>query len=124
MVSLGGSFSSLDITSDDAYAIMMKSDLCPMLSIQLNYLDRVGRREVLINTDRNTFLLNLIDGSLMINGVKENYAVPRDHTYSEMHKEMLKGRLDIICSLSEAENILKLITASERSSKEGEWVKI
>ncbi len=78
----------------------------------------------MVNTDQNTFLLNLFDGSLFIGKNREKYDVKRDYTYRKMHSETLKDKHGIACSSLEAEAVLKLIAAVEKSSDDNAWVRI
>lgn len=120
---LGGHFSELEITSDDIFALMLATPRCPVLMLQLNYLDRLARRTVLINTSKHTIEADLIKGTITIDADKESISVGRDDTYRAMHEAILSGNGDSLCSLDEGVNILRLIEVAEWAAKHGEWVK-
>jgi predicted dehydrogenase len=122
VAAVGGHFSLLEIDSDDVFSLMLDTPACPVVSLQLNYLDTVGRRFMLINTARNTILVDLVKGIVMLDGESETFNVERDMTYREMHKAMLAGDLRDICSLREGEDTMCLIEAAELASKNREWV--
>ena len=50
LTALGGHYSSLAGDSEDVFCLLLKMENCPAVTLQLNYLDRTGRREILINT--------------------------------------------------------------------------
>ena len=56
----GGHYSTLDGNSDDVFCLLLKMESCPAVSLQMNYLDRLGRREILINTEEHTYHLDLV----------------------------------------------------------------
>lgn len=120
---LGGHYSSLEITSDDIFALMLVMPQCPIVTLQLNYLDRMARRSVLINTSSHTIEADLIKGTITIDRVSESFIVDRDHTYRAMHEAILSGSTDTLCTLDEGLDTLRLINAAERAARHGEWVK-
>lgn len=123
MAALGGHYSSLEITSDDTFAILMSTNRCPVVSLQLNYLDRIGKRRILVNTDGHTFEADFTTGQLLIDGQAEEYRVDRDHTYREMHRALLGGDTDTACTFAEGLEVVKMISAAERAVAEGTWIK-
>lgn len=119
---LSGRLSSLEITSDDTFACLMVTPACPVVSVQLNYLDRAGRRAVLVNTDKHTFELDFVRGTLQVDRGTESVAVERDDTYRAMHAEALAGHFTTLCSLEDGMSTMRLIEAAERSARQGAWV--
>ena len=77
----GGHFSHLEIDSDDSYTLLMETQRCPLVSIHMNYLDRVPRREILVNTDQHTVRVDLINNTMMIDGVQKTVRAVRVDTY-------------------------------------------
>lgn len=120
---LGGHFSSLDIDSDDVFALLMKMEACPAVTLQMNYLDRVGRRCMVINTQAHTIEVDLGKGMIAVDGKAENHTVGRDDSYRAMHQAILHGETDSLCSLAEGMTTLQLIEAAEQSNKNGNWIK-
>lgn len=119
---LGGHFSALEITSDDVFALMLVTPACPVVTLQLNYLDRAARRFVLINTARHTVEADLISGTLTIDRSRESYATGRDDTYRAMHEAVFSNETGVLCSLDEGLETLRLIEAAELAARRGEWV--
>ena len=122
IAALGGHYSSLEITSDDAFAIMMTTARCPVVSLQLNYLDRVGKRRILVNTDNHTFEADFTTGQLLIDSQAESCLVERDHTYCEMHKALLAGDTSTVCNFAEGLEVVKMFVAAEQAVKEDRWI--
>jgi predicted dehydrogenase len=122
VAALGGQFSALEIDSDDVYALLLATPRCPVVSIQLNYLDRLSRRSFLINTDRNTIEADLISGTITIDGEVESYPIDREHTYLAMHRAMYDACVDTLCSLEEGLDVLQLIGAAEDAVARHAWM--
>lgn len=119
---LGGHFSSLEIDSDDTFALMLVTPSCPIVTLQLNYLDRLGRRSILINTTNHTIEADLVRGTITIDREIESFVIARDDTYRTMHEAILSGNTDTLCTLDEGTETLRLIAAAERAAKHGAWV--
>jgi len=122
LAALGGHFSGLEINSDDVFSIMMKTERCPVVSVQMNYLDRIGRRRIIVNTEEATIEADLIAGHILINGEREEFEVDRDHSYREMHRALLENRLQDVCSLAEGLDVMRIIAAAELAAGEERWV--
>lgn len=118
----GGHFSPLEINSDDAYTLLMETQRCPLVSIHMNYLDRVPRREVLVNTDQHTVRLDLINETMVINGVQESSSAVGGDTYRAEHEAMLAGNAEDLCTLEDAMETLETIEAAERAAASHTWI--
>ena len=119
---LGGHFSQLEIDSDDVYALLLATPKCPVVSIQLNYLDRINRRFFLVNTDHFSIQADLISGTITINDQVEVHVTVREQTYLEMHRAIQQGRTNALCSLGEGLDVLELIDAAEKSVVQHTWI--
>lgn len=122
LTALGGHLSSLTIDSDDAYSLLMQTARCPLVSIHMNYLDRVTRREIVINTHQYTIHADLIKNKLSINGIEEDFKVARDGTYRAEHQAMLNGNAKGLCTFEEARETLLTIEAAEKASSTKAWI--
>lgn len=122
LTALGGKFSQLEINSDDIYVVLAKFHRSPVVTLQMNYLERIPRREIIVNTQRLTIKADLIHNFIEINGCKEVFTVERDYTYIEQHQAVLHNRREHLCSLTEGINTVKTIEAIERVSSIGGWV--
>ena len=122
LTALGGRFSKLEISSDDLFAIMMATPRCPVVTLELNYLDRVGRRRMIVNCEERTIEADLVAGQLLIDNELEDFRVERDHTYREMHRALLEGRCQDVCTLAEGFEVVRMITAAEQAVEEGSWI--
>ena len=118
MTALGGQVSDLEIDSDDAYTLLMETKRCPMVSIHMNYLDRVSRREICVNTDRHTIRVDLIGNTIVVDDVQETVKIERDDTYLAEHQAMLTGHIGELCTLEESMETLLTIEAAERAATE------
>ena len=124
VTSLGGKLSQLDIDSDDIYTILMETAICPILSVHLNYLDRVPNRFIIVNTDKNTIKTDFISKTITIDDKKENFDYDRNLIYKRQHESMINKDYSRICSFDQGLEIVNLIQQIEKSAEnnEGHWI--
>lgn len=120
--SLMGQHSHLEIDSEDVVAIMMSTENCPVVTVQLNYLDRITHRDIVINTDNHTFRADLVNGTFQVDDDKEELLVERDATYRLQHRAVLNGDYASLCSFAEGLEVVEMIDATERSFKSEGWI--
>ena len=123
VAAIGGRLGDLEISSDDCWGLLLELDNCPLVTLQVNYLDRPGARQILINTARHTFRADLVAHTLECDGAAETFAVARDDTYRAQHKAILAGRAETLCALSDAARTMQLVAAAERAARTGTWVR-
>ena len=122
LCSAGGKLSALEIESEDVFSILMKCQQCPLVTVQLNYLDRRPRREVIVNTERHTFTLDFIANTLCRDRDSKSIELARNDTYRDQHLAMLGEGSQILCSPDRALETVGLIEAIEESAKKGAWI--
>lgn len=122
VAALGGRLSTLRIGSDDCWAILMATERCPAVTLQLNYLDRPGRRDIVAVTDDGALRADLVANTLDRNGAVERFDVERDDSYIAMHRAMLDGREAELCSEAAGTAVVGLIDAIERAGRDAAWV--
>lgn len=123
VAALGGQLSHLEIDSDDVYALLLATPACPVVTLQMNYLDRGTHRTVRVNTDRHTIVADLVQGSVSVDGACESFGCERDFTYLAMHRAALAGGGDHqLCALQQGEEVVRLIEAAEQAAHTKEWV--
>lgn len=119
---VGGHISPLEIRSDDCWSLLLELDGCPSVSVQINYLDRPGRRQLIVNTADHTYIADLIRGTLERDGRTQVFQVETDHTYRALHRAILAGDTARLCTLAQGNRVMQLIAASERAAGEGQWI--
>lgn len=124
LTALGGKNSNLNITSDDSYCILMNMINCPLVCINLNYLDRIPQRKIIINTYDSTICLDLINNEIEINGQKKSIEVEYNITYKNQHLAFLQNSFDVICSEKEGLMINKIINLAEKASTTKTWIRV
>ena len=122
VTALGGHVSSLEINSDDLFVLLMQTERCPVVSVQVSYLDRGARRRIIVNTELHTIEADLVGGTIAVDQNIETFTTERDHTYREMHRAVLAGDVDTLCSIQDGLVTLQLIEAAERSNRQKEWM--
>jgi predicted dehydrogenase len=122
VASIGGHFSHLEIDSDDVFSLIMKTHKCPIVTLQMNYIDRRARRTILVNTNNHTIFLDLIKNTLTIDENMEKHSFDRNVTYNAMHEAILNKHYVELCSLEEGIEVMNLIYAVEKANDRQVWV--
>lgn len=123
LASLMGHHSHLEIDSEDVVAILMATEHCPVVTVQLNYLDRIVHRDITINTDNHTFRADLIHGTLQIDEDREDFVTDRDVSFVAQHRAVLQGNHESLCTFAEGMAIVETIDAAEHAFQKEMWVK-
>ena len=124
VVAVGGKFSSLEIDSDDLFQISLKTRRCKLVHLELNYIDKVLRRYIIINTNNHTYKADLIASSLEIDGKVSHFESYRNYSYEKQHQYILNKDYSKLCSYDEALEDIKILDAIRNSSQKNEWIKI
>lgn len=122
VAAIGGQFSRLEVDSDDVYALLLSTARCPIITVQLNYTDQIGQRQLILNTDCGTYTADLLNGTLTSMEGIEHYSCERDDTYRAQLKALLDERFDRLCNLEQAWETLRLIAGCERAAQLGRWI--
>ncbi len=122
VATIGGRFGDLDIDSDDVFAMLLKTERAPAVTVNVNYLDTETRRELTILTDQGTIHADLINGVVRDYDVAETFTVERNDTYIAQHQAMIANDSTVICDISEGLNVMRLIAAAEHAAAEQCWV--
>lgn len=122
LAALGGRVGELGIDCDDAWALLLELDGCPVASVQMNYLDRQVRREVLVTTGRHSFHADLVRGTIAVDGEVLALPAERDAPMIAQHHAVLAGGSASLCSAAEGLRVLDMIAAAEHAAATGQWV--
>lgn len=122
LAAIGGRLSGLEIDSDDCWGILAKFEHCPLATLQINYLDRPGRREIVVNTKQHTFRADLRLATLECGGRISNFPFQQDDTYRAQHVAMLTGDMNRFCSFEGGAQVMRFLSACETAALSGEWV--
>ena len=118
----GGNLGILGIRADEAWSILVRTQAGTQCSVTLNYLDRPARREVVATTARATLHLDLVAGTLAVNGEVTHFPVARDTTYIALHDAMLEAADPRLCTPDDAHRTDRLIAAIETAARTETWV--
>lgn len=122
VTAMGGKVSNLAIDSDDIFSILLETDKCPIVSLQMNYLDQKARREVIINCESQSMKLDLINNKIEINDVVKEFHVDSNYSYREQHKAIINNDNKYLCTHEQGLAVLALIEKAEEASKKGVWL--
>lgn len=118
----GGNSCALEIDSDDHYSIMMETQKVPLVTIHINYIDRLHARQIRIAAAKESIHADLISNTLTINDQTKHFPMDRDSTYAEQHRALIQGRIERLCSLEEGMTVMETIAAAEHSSETATWI--
>lgn len=122
LASLGGHFSELDIRSSDVYSLLLVQERCEIVSINLNYLDRVPRREFIVHGRRHSVRADLVGCTFEVDGDRKSFKCDRDDTYLAQHRAMLGDGDFECCTLEEGMRVVHAIDAAEAAVSTGKWI--
>ena len=131
---LGGRSGALgpDVTTDDRWAIVVERDGGAIATVHRDALDHVGQRRLTFVAAERTVALDLVRGTLRTaegdapsadgTADEQHHPVSRDEVLAHLHRSVLGGRTEALCSIAEGLAVVRLIHAIERSVSEGRWV--
>ncbi len=112
--------SNLNITSDDICMILAKCNKT-LINISLNYLSKTPYRQILIETNNNTYHLDLITNTLKIVDQDgkitqiQNSNLQRNDTFKAMHIDALNLQ-NHICTFAQAMDTMRLIDQIQKEN--------
>ncbi len=112
---------TLEIRTEDSVSLLARTERCPLLHLELNYLDRVGQRTLTIHTRDHTYALDLVRGELRIDGERSTFDLERDGTYCAQHRALLSGDTSSLCRFEEGLEVVRLIQQLERMKGAEAW---
>jgi len=118
----GGHWSSLELDSDDTFAIMLELERAAAVTVNMNYLDRPGRRQLTVVGDEFTINADFGSGVVDVSGSKIAIPAERDDSYVSMHQRILSGDISELCTVDEALDILQLVAAAESAAISQRWI--
>ena len=124
VAAIGGHFSHLAIDSDDAFSVLAETGRCSMATLQVNYLDRIRKREIVINTDRHALHADLVAARLVVDTDTQEFSVSPDDTYLAQHRAVIADDDRYLCTLKQGMGIVELVATIERAAKSGNWISI
>lgn len=126
VTAMGGHLSALDINSDDIYSILMRCKQCPQVNIQLDYLNKIPMRQIIIQTkNQHSINIDLISGKLILNGeIKFQVDAAIQKTYIKQHELLLKQDFTDFCDYTQGIAVVKLIETIEQASIQKKWISL
>jgi predicted dehydrogenase len=110
---VGGKFSTLKIDSEDTVGLTCSFDRCPVATIQLNYCDRIGRRELVVTTDRATYVADLRNYTLATSSEAAR-SFRLEPLLNRLHQSLSESAPQHFCTLEEAMAVLTFINEVDK----------
>jgi predicted dehydrogenase len=124
LFALGGRIGEVTVDSDDAWSVSLEHENAIQASLQINYFDRPGSRNIRVNTIDHTYVVDLTQGQLWIDGDATIFEVDRDFTYMSVHRTMLHGGSSDLATIEQSSYIETIIQQIELSSLLKEWIRL
>lgn len=122
VAALGGHDSSLEIETDDHFSLLCRHDRCRAATVELNYLDRLGRRRIIVNTDASTFEVDLGQGVVRKDDQPPvKLTADKDGPIRAMHQSVLAGA-GIATDVASARRTVGLVAATVSAASEARVV--
>ena len=103
--------SDLEINCEDSAVGILEFEKCKQISFNLNLLDKFGRREIILNTNKNTYKFDIYNNVMYENGKKTVFNLNKNNTYKNMHLDILNNHGQYACTYSNSIDCLKLINS-------------
>jgi predicted dehydrogenase len=125
ITAIGGHFSKLEIDSDDVFSLMLEMKKCLVSTVQLNYLDRATRRDIIINTNNHVFRVDLIKNIFQKDSDEFPLEFDTNYSYRMQHKAIMDNNDFYLCNFESGKDVMSLIDAAEKSaySENNIWIK-
>ena len=105
--------SDLEISSDDYFSGFFSAKKCENVNIEMNYLDHIIQRHIVINTNTATFKVDFIRGEIITNKDTRNLIFDRNEMYLTMLKNMKEKNYKDFSSFEDGMKILDIIAEAE-----------
>ena len=113
---VGGKIGEVTIDSDDCWHVSMNTPQVPIISLQLNSLDTIPKREIRILTSAGTIWVDLLKNKLITFGIQVKCEGSIDDTYGLMHTALTSHQGESVATIEEALKVDELIYKIESMS--------
>lgn len=117
----GGRLGELAGDADDSWGILMRFESGAMVTLAMDYFCRSPVRSIVVNTTKDTLILDLIRGVLSDAELETCVRTERDFTYQAQLRALVAGE-NSLCDFEQGVEVLRLVEAIEESSARGREV--
>ena len=122
VTALGGNHGALEVDSDDCFTLLLETPRCPAVTVQMNYLDRQRRREILVNAKEATLRADLVDNLLEVDAESERFEGDPFQSTLDMHRAALDGDMVLLCDLAQGSAVMQVICGAEAAAARRSWI--
>lgn len=114
--------SDLEINSDDLVLIIGKTNRAIATNISIDYISKSTHRNIRIETNKNSFDLDLINNTLVVTDKEGNSKklsspeLKRNDSFKDMHCDIL-GLQEYACTFEEGINVMETISTIQEQNK-------
>ena len=99
----------LKINCADSAVGILEFDKCKQISFNFNLIDKLGRREIILNTNENTYKFDIYNNVMYQNEKKTTFNLNKNETYKNMHLDITNNNGQFACTVDNATECLQLI---------------
>jgi predicted dehydrogenase len=111
--SIGGRIGEVTVDSDDCWQVSASTNLVPIISLHLNSLDSIPKREIRLLTSLGTIYVDVLKNQITSFKGEVNFSGGIDGTYELMHKDMIDNEGELIATINQSLEVDRLIYAIE-----------
>ncbi|MBN1840600.1 MAG: Gfo/Idh/MocA family oxidoreductase [Campylobacterales bacterium] len=114
--------SNLEIDSDDMTTFIGKTEQNVIVTVSMDYISKLTRREVMVHTLENTYVLDVVRTTLIQKnkeGVEHRYtceSLERNAMFEAMHHSILAHE-SMACTYGEAQDVMKTIMMIQEQNR-------
>ena len=105
----------MKINCIDSSVGILKFEHCKHVSYNFNLLDKVGRREIIINSNNETFKFDFVNNEMSVNKKVKKIKLCRNQTYIDMHTDILQNDGENACDFKDGVEVLNLLNKIYKS---------
>jgi predicted dehydrogenase len=105
--------SNLEIDTDDTFSGIFSSPLCPLVTVQMNYIDRLPQRFFTILSNEKTYRFDFIKGEISVNAQVFSLSSEKNGMYSDMLLSFKRLDTEILTDFTQGLKLLKIFDATE-----------
>jgi predicted dehydrogenase len=113
--------SDLEISSSDHCSILLRGHRVSAVNIEMNYIDHSTQRFIIVNTQKNTYSVDLVQKTFKINNVQKVIESSKEESYKLMVENILHHEAEGLTGFDEAVAVLHMARTALISNQEKRW---
>lgn len=121
LVSCVEKISNLEILSCDHCTILLRGHQIASVNIEMNYIDHMTQRFIIVNTQNNTYHVDLVKNTFKKNNIDFNMESAMTDSYGQMVQNILQHNAEALTTFDDALEVLRIARAAMSSNQNRQW---